>query len=106
MRIRKDQDNFNTEEIELVAKASEALGHPLRVRLFRFIYMKNMEGKKVCNGDLCENFDYAQSTLSQHASKLCSSGLVSLKKEGSYSYYYVNLGLLQKYLEAVKKLNQ
>jgi len=106
MRIRKDQDIFNTEEVELVAKVSESLGHPLRVRIFRFIYMKNMEGAKVCNKDLVENFDYAQSTLSQHTSKLCSSGLISLKKEGSFSYYYVNLGILQKYLEAVKKLNQ
>jgi len=106
MRIRKDTDSFNNEEINLVAKVSDALGHPLRVRLFRFIYMQNMQGKKICNKDLVENFDYAQSTLSQHINKIVTSGLIDNKKEGSFSYYYVNLGVLQKYLEAVKKLNQ
>ena len=33
------------------------------------------------------------------------SELIKAEKKGTYSYYLVNLGMLQKYLDAVKKLN-
>ena len=35
----------------------------------------------------------------------CISGIVTAEKKGTYSYYFVNLGMLGKYLDAVKKLN-
>ena len=37
--------------------------------------------------------------------KFLISGLIKAEKKGTYSYYLVNLGMLQKYLDAVKKLN-
>ncbi len=105
MRIRKNGENMNDEEILLVASASDALGHPSRVKLFRYIYGENMARRSVCNGDLVKAFGLAQATVSQHMSKLVQSGLIELKKDGSFSYYYVNIGMLGKYLDTVKKLN-
>ena len=105
MRIRKETSGLEKDDINLIATASDALGHPARVELFRYIYMQNMSRTPVCNKDLVAAFDYAQATISQHMKKLLISGLVEAKKQESYTYYYVNLGLLGRYLNSVKKLN-
>ncbi len=106
MRIRKETDILDKEEIELIAECSDALAHPARVEIFRFIYKANMQRQTVCNKDVVEAFNYAQATVSQHLSRLVSSGLVDYQKKSSRSYYFVSLGVLQRYLNAVKKLNE
>ena len=105
MRIRKDTDTLEKEEVSLIASASDALAHPARVELFRYIYTQNLKGTPVCNKDLVLAFDYSQATISQHMKKFLISGLIKAEKKGTYSYYLVNLGMLAKYLDAVKKLN-
>jgi len=106
MRIRKKTDLLEEEDIELIAKASDAFAHPARVILFRYIYTENLSRKKVCNKDLVEEFEYSQATISQHMSKLVSSGLIEMQKEGTKSYYYTNIGMLGRYLTTIRKLNE
>ena len=106
MRIRKETDSLDREEIELIAQCSDALAHPARVEIFRFIYRSNMARETVCNKDVVEAFDYAQATVSQHLSRLVSSGLLESHRQGSRTCYFVSLGVLAKYLNAVKKLNE
>ena len=105
MRIRKNPSSLPAEEIQLITGASDALAHPLRVELFRYIYTENLARRSVCNKDLVAEFGYSQSTISQHMRKLLVSGLVTAQKKESYSYYYVSIGTLQKYLNAIRKLN-
>ena len=105
MRIRKTRDIIDEEEVLLIAKASDALAHPARVEIFRFIYKENMARRMVCNKDVVAAVGYAQATVSQHLNKLVGSGLVQVEKKETYSYYYVNIGILGKYLNAVRKLN-
>ncbi len=106
MRIRKETDILEKEEIELIAQCSDALAHPARIEIFRYIYRANMTGKTVCNKDIVEAFDYAQATVSQHLSRLTGCGLLDPQKKSNRTYYFVSLGILQKYLNAVKKLNE
>ena len=106
MRIRKETDILNKEEIDLIASCSDALAHPARIEIFRFIYRANMAGRTVCNKDIVEAFDYAQATVSQHLSRLVGCGLLETQKKSNRSYYYVSLGILAKYLGTVKKLNE
>jgi len=105
MRIRKDKQ-VHSEEAEIIAKVSDALAHPLRVEIFKYIYTENLERKHPCTKDIVEKFGYSQSTISQHMSKFTVSGLIEVQKKSSYSYYFVNIGVLGKYLDAVKKLNE
>ena len=105
MRIRKNE-GVEHEEAVLIAGCSDALAHPVRVEIFKYIYNLNMNRKTCCNKDLVEEFGYAQSTISQHMASLTGANLIELKKEGARANYYVNLGMLQKYLNAVKKLNE
>ena len=53
--------------------------------------------------DLVAYFDYSQATISQHVKKLKDAGLLEVKKQDRYSYYYVHLGTLHDYLTATKK---
>lgn len=105
MRLRKENDEMMEDEILLIAKVSDALAHPARIKIFRYIMQANKGMVLVCNKDLVANFDYAQATISQHTKKLCESGLVEVKKKDKYSYYYANLGVLMQYLNATKKFS-
>lgn len=103
MRLRKEIDEMQEKDILLIAKISDALAHPARIKLFRYIMAQNKKREKVCNKDLVNYFDYSQATISQHVKKLSDAGLVQVKKEDRYSYYYVHLGTLNDYLVATKK---
>lgn len=105
MRIRKDTDLLNEEEILLIADVSDALAHPVRVKLFNYIMVRNADRVDVCNGDLVRAFDYSQSTISQHMKKLVQSGLIHVKRDDKKSLYYANIGRLQMYLAATRKFN-
>ena len=103
MRLRKEPDTMQEEDILLIARVSDALAHPARIKIFRFIMNANRDRKKICNKDVVEVFDYSQATISQHIKKLVTSGLLEVQKSDRFSYYYANLGVLMKYLDATKK---
>ena len=103
MRLRKEIDEMQEKDILLIAKISDALAHPARIKIFRYIMQQNKERTKVCNKDLVSYFDYSQATISQHVKKLNDAGLLQTKREDRYSYYYVHMGTLNDYLIATKK---
>ncbi len=103
MRLRKELDEMQEKEILLMARISDALAHPARIKIFRYIMQQNRERRQVCNKDLVDYFDYAQATISQHVKKLAEAGLVQVIKKDRFSYYYVHLGTLNEYLTATKK---
>ncbi|MGN0709186.1 MAG: ArsR/SmtB family transcription factor [Anaerovoracaceae bacterium] len=106
MRIRKNTvvlDNMNAQEIAIISAVSDALAHPVRLELLRYIMQKNKKMELVCTKDLVEHFDYAQATISQHMKNLTTSGLVETKKNQKFTYFFVNLGMLTRYADLVKK---
>ena len=103
MRLRKEADDLHEEEVLLTARVSDALAHPARVKIFRYIYINNRNRNPICNKDVVAEFDYSQATISQHIKKLAEAELIQVKKDDKFSYYFVNIGVLGKYLDAVKK---
>ena len=93
------------EEINLIAQVSDALAHPARIRIFRYIMKCNSERTPVCNKDVVAAFEYSQATISQHIKKLVQAELIQTKRELKFSYYFANTGILMKYLMATKKFN-
>ena len=87
MRLRKEPDEFHEEEVMLTARVSDALAHPARLKIFRFIFVSNRNRTMICNKDVVAAFDYSQATISQHIKKLAEAGLVQIKKEDKFSYY-------------------
>ncbi len=105
MRIRKSNDfqiDLKGIDLDLIASVSDALAHPVRLLLFRYIMQQNRSMKNVCTKDLVEAFDYAQATISQHMKKLVKAGLIEIKKQEKFSYFFANLGVLSQYLDATR----
>ncbi|MGN0711360.1 MAG: ArsR/SmtB family transcription factor [Anaerovoracaceae bacterium] len=105
MRLRKETDDMQEEEILLVAQVSDALAHPARIKIYQYIMKCNKERIPVCNKDVVAAFDYSQATISQHLKKLIQADLIQPQKKDKYSYYYANIGILMKYLNATKKFS-
>jgi ArsR family transcriptional regulator len=103
MRLRKEADDMQEEEILLIAKISDALAHPARIKIYRFIMQSNRNRTPVCNKDVVAAFDYSQATISQHIKKLADADLIQVKKDDKYSMYFANIGILEKYLNATRK---
>lgn len=103
MRLRKESDSMQDDEVLLIAQISDALAHPARINIYRLIMQCNKERTNICNKDVVAAFNYSQATVSQHIKKLVDSGLVQVKKVDRFSYYYANMGCLARYLSATKK---
>lgn len=103
MRLRKEADDLQEEEILLIAKVSDALAHPARIKIYRYIMQSNRNRTSVCNKDVVAAFDYSQATISQHIKKLVEADLIQVKKDDKFSLYFANIGILGKYLNATKK---
>ena len=85
MRLRKEIDKLQEKDVLLIAQVSDALAHPVRIKIFRFIMQQNKKRTPVCNKDLVEEFGYAQATISQHVKKLADAGLLQIKKQDRFS---------------------
>lgn len=103
MRIRKNFDENNPEVIK-IAEISDALSHPVRIAILKYVKEKNKVRNDVCNSDLVNNFSYSQATISQHVKKLISIGIFDIKKEDKYSIYSLNKTVLNSYIKLLKDL--
>lgn len=70
---------------EELATLAKALGHPARVRILRLLTRKNT---CIC-GDIVEELDLAQSTVSQHLKVLKEAGLIRGSVDGPRVCYCV-----------------
>ena len=107
MRIRKQgpfDEGINNEDILTAAKIADALAHPARIRMLRYILTENLARRTVTNKDLVNTFNYAQATISQHISKLLIGGLLDVRKRGTSSCYFTRIGMLTLFTEILKKL--
>jgi len=108
MRIRKEEPLdllSNDDEILAAAKISDALAHPVRIKMLRHILSENLARQNVTNKDLVAAFGYAQATISQHMTKLLIGGLVDVRKKGTSSCYYARIGRISSYIETLRKLD-
>lgn len=106
MRIRRDNGANGENNISVIALVSDALAHPVRINMFRYILKCNRKMTPVCNKDLISQFGYAQATTSQHVAKLTEAGLVTAKREKKNIYLYANPGKLQEYIDGIKKFGE
>ena len=108
MRIRTEiSSSYINEKDYKVAELANALAHPLRVALVRYLSEKNYgEGvdNVTCNKDLVEMFDYSQSTVSQHVKILKECGLFITENKDKFTFYYLNRDLLNEFSDFIQNL--
>ena len=101
MRIRTEvNSSYILESDHKMAELANALSHPLRVALVRYLNDKDSGtglDNATCNKDLVQMFDYSQSTMSQHVKILTNCGLFKVEKKDQFRYYYLNRELLAEF---------
>ena len=103
MIIRKRIGETVSNDMELLTLVADALAHPVRLELLKFIMQKNKAMELVCTSDLVENFDYAQATISQHMNKLSVAGLVNTRSAERRTYYFADASVITEYMNAIKR---
>lgn len=80
-----------TKRLESLAEIFQALSDPNRLRILQLL--KN-SGQAVCVNALAHKLGISQSAVSQHLKILRQHELVSVKKEGYYKHYSLNLKII------------
>ncbi len=104
MKMKKEL-NIEGSQIAIdIAQVADALAHPVRVSLLKYVKDKNKVRNDVCNKDLVAHFPYSQSSLSQHVKKLKDVGLFTVEQKDRFSFYSVDKKTLNKFITTLRKL--
>ncbi len=85
-------------DIKQLVKISKALADENRYKIFQLISEK---GEIPCK-DITAAFPLSQPTISHHLKVLMESALISFRKEGQWSYFFINQETLDLYLSSLK----
>jgi DNA-binding transcriptional ArsR family regulator len=94
------KDSSSTKSSERVAKYADmfsAMGTEPRLRIMQLLLTAHPEGLVV--GDIQEELEIPNSTLSHHLDKLRTEGLVEVQREGTFLRYTANTDALQELLQ-------
>lgn len=86
----------NPEEVTRYADMFSAMGTEPRLRIMQLLLSAHPEGLVV--GEIQEELEIPNSTLSHHLEKLKSEDLVSVSREGTFLRYTANVETLQSLL--------
>ncbi|MBP3702034.1 MAG: winged helix-turn-helix transcriptional regulator [Lachnospiraceae bacterium] len=77
----------------------QAFSHPCRRQIIRMLRWRNMSA-----GEIAEQFDIAQPSVSRHLDVLKRAGAVTTEKRGTQVIYSLNMTALQEMLMYVTEL--
>jgi ArsR family transcriptional regulator len=86
----------NAEQVAKFADMFSAMGTEARLRIMQLLLSAHPEGMVV--GELQEELDIPNSTLSHHLDKLRNEGLVQVRRESTFLRYTANTEALQEVL--------
>jgi ArsR family transcriptional regulator len=86
----------NAEQVAKFADMFSAMGTEARLRIMQLLLSAHPEGMVV--GELQEELDIPNSTLSHHLDKLRNEGLVQVQRESTFLRYTANTEALQEVL--------
>jgi ArsR family transcriptional regulator len=86
----------NLEQVAKFADMFSAMGTQARLRIMQLLLSAHPEGMVV--GELQEELDIPNSTLSHHLDKLRNEGLVQVRRESTFLRYTANTEALQEVL--------
>jgi DNA-binding transcriptional ArsR family regulator len=90
------QSKQSTEQVTKYADMFSAMGTEARLRIMQLLLSAHPEGLVV--GEIQEELDIPNSTLSHHLDKLKSEDLVKVKRESTFLRYTANTDALQELL--------
>jgi len=91
------QARKNTEEVARYADRFSAMGTEPRLRIMQLLLSAHPEGLVV--GEIQEELEIPNSTLSHHLDKLRNEDLVHVRRESTFLRYTANIEALQELLQ-------
>jgi DNA-binding transcriptional ArsR family regulator len=91
------QSKKSTAQIAKFADMFSAMGTEARLRIMQLLLSAHPEGLVV--GEIQEELDIPNSTLSHHLDKLKAEDLVSVRRESTFLHYTANTDALQELLQ-------
>jgi DNA-binding transcriptional ArsR family regulator len=89
--------NKNAERVAKYADMFSAIGTEPRLRIMQLLLSAHPQGLVV--GDIQNDLDIPNSTLSHHLEKLKTEGLVEVQRQGTFLRYTANTEALQELLQ-------
>jgi ArsR family transcriptional regulator len=86
-----------TEQVAKYADMFSAMGTEARLRIMQLLLSAHPDGLVV--GEIQEELEIPNSTLSHHLDKLRNEDLVSVQRESTFLRYTANVGALQELLQ-------
>ena len=87
----------STEQVTRYADMFSAMGTEARLRIMQLLLSAHPDGLVV--GEIQEELDIPNSTLSHHLDKLRNEGLVNVQRESTFLRYTANTAALQELLQ-------
>ena len=91
------KDRSSAEQVARYADMFAAMGAEPRLRIMQLLLSAHPEGLVV--GEIQEELDIPNSTLSHHLDKLRNEGLVQVRRESTFLRYTANTEALQELLQ-------
>ena len=87
----------NADQVAKYADMFSAMGAEARLRIMQLLLSAHPEGLVV--GEIQDELDIPNSTLSHHLDKLKNEGLVQVRRESTFLHYTANTEALQQLLQ-------
>ncbi|MFC2086913.1 ArsR/SmtB family transcription factor [Bacteroidota bacterium] len=95
----KEIKEINSVQLEEAANMLKAIAHPMRIAILGFLE----GGKRLTVSEIHELLQIEQSTTSHHLGILKDKGVLSSKREGKNTYYYLKHQNLSHIIDCVNK---
>ena len=92
-------NNLTPEQLDLAANMLKAIAHPVRISILNCLD----DGKKLTVSEIHSTLKIEQATASHHLGILKDRGVLSSKREGKNTYYYLKHENLSSIVECVSK---
>lgn len=91
--------NLTPDHLEKAANMLKAIAHPMRIAILSYLE----EGKKLTVTEIHELLQIEQSTTSHHLGILKDKGVLSSKRDGKNTYYFLKHNNLRQIVECVSE---
>ncbi len=91
--------DLSSEQLERAANMLKAIAHPMRIAILNYLD----DGKQLNVTEIPELLNIEQSTTSHHLGILKDKGVLSSRRIGKHSYYYLKHDNLSNIIECVSK---
>ncbi len=92
-------NNLTPDQLEKAANMLKAIAHPMRIAILSYLE----EGKKLTVTEIHELLNIEQSTTSHHLGILKDKGVLSSKRDGKNTYYFLKHSNLRQIVECVSE---